>query len=297
MNQAVKSEVVDLDNDLVPDVFMSKAEGSQTIYMAWYRHNNNPTGGESAWTRFIIEDNVTKFHAVGFSDFDSDGDQDLIAAKSFGESGVTLYENDGTGTSWVERVIDADGSLYVVSIADLEGDGDLDLVGPAMWQGPVYRYLNQCAKTGGIPTNLPPAPGGLMAAAVSEAQIDLSWQPTPGAAGLWLERRQAGSFDPVGTLPGGVTSYADPGLAASTVYEYRLFATNFLGDSPPSTIATATTLDPDLTPPTTPAVVQGWPGSYHRIRVTWTPSSDNAGVAGYEVLRNGVVIGTATTTF
>jgi chitodextrinase len=53
---------------------------------------------------------------------------------------------------------------------------------------------------------------------------------------------------------------------------------------------------PDTSAPTTPANVRAAAQSSSDITITWTASTDNVGVTGYRVLRNGSAAGTATTT-
>src|SRR6202035_2296302 len=52
---------------------------------------------------------------------------------------------------------------------------------------------------------------------------------------------------------------------------------------------------PDITPPTTPANVLATAVSTSQINVSWSASTDNVGVAGYRVFRNGTLAGTVTT--
>jgi hypothetical protein len=53
------------------------------------------------------------------------------------------------------------------------------------------------------------------------------------------------------------------------------------------------------TPPTTPTNVLAtratYPGADTGVALTWSPSTDNFGVTGYEVSVNGQVVGTTTT--
>src|SRR5690606_20321314 len=47
----------------------------------------------------------------------------------------------------------------------------------------------------------------------------------------------------------------------------------------------------DITPPTIPVRVDAVPVSDTRIDVTWRAATDNIGVKGYEVYRDGVLVG------
>ena len=53
---------------------------------------------------------------------------------------------------------------------------------------------------------------------------------------------------------------------------------------------------PDTTPPSTPTGLTATPTSTSQINLTWDASTDDVGVAGYKVFRNGNQIATPTTT-
>nr|UOI39493.1 glucoside hydrolase GH55 family beta-1,3-glucanase [Archangium sp.] len=52
----------------------------------------------------------------------------------------------------------------------------------------------------------------------------------------------------------------------------------------------------DTQAPTTPANLSATAASSSQINLTWSASSDNVGVAGYDIYRNGTLVGTSTTT-
>jgi len=69
--------------------------------------------------------------AVAFADIDGDGDQDLlVTGRDETETRISrLYQNDGTGTFSIKNNQSLEGvSSGAVAFADLEGDGDMDLV-------------------------------------------------------------------------------------------------------------------------------------------------------------------------
>src|SRR5256885_2610948 len=96
------------------------------------------------------------------------------------------------------------------------------------------------------------------------------------------------------------TSFADTGLSAATTYSYTVAARDAAGNiSPNSTSVSVTTASvsvADTTPPTTPigltAAVSGSSGA----NLSWSASTDNVGVTGYTVRRNGVQVATPVTT-
>ena len=58
----------------------------------------------------------------------------------------------------------------------------------------------------------------------------------------------------------------------------------------------ATGAPPDTTPPSVPAGLSATAVSSTQINLSWTASTDNVGVTGYDVFRNGTQVGTTTTT-
>ncbi|MEM9384868.1 MAG: LamG-like jellyroll fold domain-containing protein [Pseudomonadota bacterium] len=185
VGKAVKAAVGDLDNDgAADDVVISKAEGSGDVYVAWYRHEGDPQGGESAWTRTILLDEVTNIHALQVADVDLDGHDDVVAGAAFGSSGLYVYYGREGGTVWTEQVVDASGKAYVLAVDDLDGDGDLDLVGPQVWQDPVALYRNLSDDPPMSDEEPPTAPEGLVADAVGPYEVSLRWEAASDNVGV-----------------------------------------------------------------------------------------------------------------
>ena len=177
----------------------------------------------------------------------------------------------------------------------------------ALTQAEIQSDMNTAIVPATPDTTPPSAPTGLSATAVSGSRIDLSWTASSdnaGVAGYRVERCQGTgctNFTQVGTPT--TASFSDTGLAPSSTYRYQVRAVDASGNlSGYSAIAEATTPTVDTTPPSAPTGLSATAVSGSRIDLSWTASSDNAGVAGYRVERcqgtgctNFTQVGTPTT--
>lgn len=138
-------------------------------------------------------------------------------------------------------------------------------------------------------TTPPTAPGNLTATATAPSSIALSWQAATDNVGV---TSYAVSRDgtPITTLPGTATTYTDTGLVPGSTYSYTVTASDGTGNtSPPSNTATATTVA-DTTPPTAPGTPVATGVTASQVSLSWTASTDNVGVTGYRVVRDGTII-------
>src|SRR3989440_212204 len=77
-------------------------------------------------------------------------------------------------------------------------------------------------------------------------------------------------------------------------------ATDILGvrwNSDPVTVTVSNGPPPDTTPPSVPTGLTASAVSSSQINLSWAASSDNVGVSGYRVFRDGAQIATTSTTF
>ena len=101
----------------------------------------------------------------------------------------------------------------------------------------------------------PPAPTNLTATAISGVEIDLSWSPSAGAAGYFVQQRCADSSDNwtvLGVVSATQTTYAATGLTPGGAdYSFCVLAVNGAGTSASSASADAQTQEPSaaITPP------------------------------------------------
>ena len=144
------------------------------------------------------------------------------------------------------------------------------------------------ADTSFIPdTTAPSAPTNLNATALSSTRVDLAWTAaTDNQAVTGYQVNRNGSL--IATI-GVQTTYTDLTATAGTSYSYAVVAFDAAGNlSAPSNTATVTTPSPDTTAPTVPTGLSATAASATEVDLGWTASSDDTGVAGYGVYRDGV---------
>lgn len=73
------------------------------------------------WTRTEIEIGLHQAHALGWGDFDRDGEDELVAGWRGGPYGLALYKRERTG-KWTKTLIDEEIAVEDLAVADLGGD-------------------------------------------------------------------------------------------------------------------------------------------------------------------------------
>ena len=130
-------EAADIDDDGDTDVVAAARFGDGEDYSWW----ENTTGDGTGWTKHVIgaPEPPGQGRGVHAADVDGDGDLDALGAAY---NAYLWWENvTGDGTLWIERTVDAEvaGSIAEsVAAADLDADGDLDVLG----MGDLYWYEN-----------------------------------------------------------------------------------------------------------------------------------------------------------
>ncbi|WP_225850811.1 cellulose binding domain-containing protein [Streptomyces sp. HPF1205] len=148
-------------------------------------------------------------------------------------------------------------------------------------------------------TTPPSAPTGLKVTGTTSSSVSLSWTAATDNVGVTGYDVYRGT-----TLAGttATTTFTDSGLTASTPYTYTVKAKDAAGNvSAASAAVTATTQSGtggDTTPPSAPTGLKVTGTTSSSVSLSWTASTDNVGVTGYDVYRGTTLAGsTATTTF
>jgi chitodextrinase len=206
-----------------------------------------------------------------------------------GVVGYGLYRNgasigSSTGTSYQFTGL-ACGTSYSFSV------DAFDAAGNRSGTGSISASTAACPPP---PDSTPPTtPTGLVASAATTSSITLGWNAATddvGVAGYGLYRN--------GTSTGSSTtrSYTFTGLSCGTSYQLAVDAYDAMGNrSPRASISAATTPCADTAAPSVPTGLATSNATASSIKLTWTASSDNTGVAGYGAYVNGAAAGSSAT--
>lgn len=133
----------------------------------------------------------------------------------------------------------------------------------------------------------PTTPGAFTATATSTSEVALHWSPaTDNRALAGYRIFRDGSL--VATTGTSATSFADATLQPETSYAYSIQAVDTSGNVGPAAAASATTFPVDDLPSAPIATIARQNGQW--AIVSWTAAVDDNGVAGYRVLRDGVLV-------
>ena len=205
---------------------------------------------------------------------------DLAWEAAQDDVGVVRYEIQRAGapvlttpeTATRERGL-APAHRYCYAVAACDAAGNCSAPAP-----------EACATT---PDLTPPTrPATFDASARSDVAVELAWARSTDEVGVTGYEVKRGDKVVAAAHPG--IQFTDSGLRPGTPYCYTVLALDAAGNRSPAAAACATTLD--LTPPTAPGRPAAVSVSSSQLFVGWDPSTDDVGVLGYEVLRDGAVI-------
>src|SRR3989442_849014 len=260
-----------------------------------------------------VVDPTSGWQVQGIGDFDGDGRDDVLWRNlATGENYIWLMNGWTIASGGLIRTV-ADQAWQVKGIGDLDGDGRADILWRNTVTGEDYAYfmngsaiasegfLNTVADLYWMPrsattladvtgwdTVAPSTPAGLTASAVSSSRINLSWLAATDNVGVirYGVYRNGVQIDIV-----AATSYANTGLAAATTYSYTVLAydTSWNASAQSSAVSATTKALADTQAPSSPTNLAATVVSSSQIDLSWSPATDNVGVTGYRVYRNGTL--------
>ncbi len=148
-------------------------------------------------------------------------------------------------------------------------------------------------------TSAPSTPAGLAAGQVTDSSLTFSWSPSTDNQGVVRYEVYRGSTLVASTAQ---TSFVLTGLTASTPYSLTIKAFDATGNASGTsatlvltTAAAPATPTPDTTAPTVPTALAVTQTTTNSLNLNWTAGTDNIGVVGYNILRNGTIVGSSNT--
>ncbi len=150
-----------------------------------------------------------------------------------------------------------------------------------------FRIINANAANG------PDGINNLIVSATSKTSVSLSWSQNTAAAynekyfEIYRAASAGGAYTLIGKNAADVLTFTDNNLVPGTNYFYVIRPVNDNAAGPVSAEVKGTTAG-DATPPTIPVLTLGSIGNTFGY-LSWTASTDDAGLAGYEIYANGVL--------
>ncbi|MEC9064860.1 MAG: VCBS repeat-containing protein, partial [Pseudomonadota bacterium] len=130
----------DLDNDGDMDIVSASQEDDA---ISWYENNG---AADPSWTAVDIATSADGANAIYVADMDNDGDMDIVSA-SGADDAIAWYENDGAANpsfTAVDIATSADNAMSVF-VADMDGDGDMDIISASYNDDAIAWYENDGA--------------------------------------------------------------------------------------------------------------------------------------------------------
>jgi chitodextrinase len=200
------------------------------------------------------------------------------ASDNVGVTKVELYDN-----SILESTLTSAPYNFSLDTTKL-GNGSQTLIAKAYDAAGNFASASVSVIVQNSDTQAPTAPGNFVVTAPSYNKAMLGWQASTdnvGVKGYNITRNGAPLID-----LGNVTSYEDDTVLPNTKYTYQITAIDTSGNLSAPVTATVTTPNvTDTQAPTAPSNLTAQAVSSSQINLSWQASTDNTGVASYDVYR------------
>ena len=212
-----------------------------------------------------------------------------------GVVGYGVYSNNRLIVSTAEPTVPlsglACGSKYPYQIDAADASGNHSPLGT------VFVVTAACS-TAPADTTAPSTPTGLAVSNVTQTGLALSWSPSSDNVGVTgYDVYRNGSK----VASSSSTSLSQTGLSCGTSFMFAVAARDAAGNSSQQTqrsasTAACSTAPADTTAPSTPTGLAVSNVTQTGLALSWSPSSDNVGVTGYDVYRNGSKVASSSST-
>ena len=200
-----------------------------------------------------------------------------VAGYSVYRNGAALTTVSGSTLSYADTTV-ASVTAYTYTVDAFDGAGN-------------HSAQSASVSVTTLDWVAPTVPGGVAASAPTPTQVNLTWNASTdnvGVTGYTVYRNGS----QLATVNGSTLAYTDNSAAAMTTYSYSVDAFDAAGNhSAQSQPLSVTTPAPtDTVPPTVPGGLTATATSPINVQVSWTASTDDVAVSGYDVYRDGVAV-------
>ncbi|MDX6647153.1 MAG: hypothetical protein QOK40_2880 [Miltoncostaeaceae bacterium] len=270
-------------------------------YAAYLRFNVQGLSGPPS--RALLRVQAGSNHSTGYS-------VGGVASTTWGETTITFANAPPIGATVGSSGALTSGRFAEVDVTPLVLGNGLVSLGLTTPSSTAMSLLSREAAAGTRPelvitpnagpsdSTPPSVPAGLTAAVSGRTAIALSWSAaTDDTAVVGYAIYRDGGATAIATTTGpGATAFTDTGLAPGSAHSYQVDAADAAGNRSARSAPASTTTDPaDTSPPTAPEGLAAAASGRTAIALSWSAASDDTGVTGYAVYRDGGLVPIATT--
>ena len=145
-----RNKLVDMNLDGKLDVVIGYEVINAPGKLAWYEQPSSPL---ATWAEHIISTSVVGPMSLDVSDLDNDGDFDIVVGEhnyaNEAAARLIIFENaDTLGGSWLQHVVSTGDEHHDgAQLADIDNDGDLDIMSIGWQHSRVLLYENRARQT------------------------------------------------------------------------------------------------------------------------------------------------------
>lgn len=222
------------------------------------------------------------------------GNFDTFPATDAAVTGVSVRIAPDAGTIVQSRLVDATpGTSSFADAPFLAGSSFTDPLSRATVTVVSVSPAGASVSITFEPDTAPPStPTSLSATTLSSSSIRLAWGAATdnvGVTGYQIRR------DGVIVATTSATTWTDTALAPATSYSYAVVALDGAGNASAAATVSGTTSTPDAAAPSQPGTLTARVAKGRKVNLAWGAATDNVGVAGYRVFRNGVQVASVST--